>query len=351
MRAMTSAALAIMAVLSAATARAEPQPIDIAREASWVHEETGITAPPAIDGLRRFKATSFLPNGANNGFSYSSEDERELLSLFVYRAGSVDVAMWGDVAMMSMASSRNYDGVDYGQGRVSLFGDDEIGTDSGIRFVMPVEGKFQSTGLALYALDGWLVKLRYSSAALDPQALDARLVQLVRQIAHAPPARPAPAAYRVEQCGKPIKTKKVRRATLDGGQMLVQAMGYSIAFEKSEKPAEESAVSRAPSRLCRDMLESEGAMLVYRPVDNKDGYRIALGDSGISISVSQGMLPDNDETYWAALSNGSAVELYRPFAGLPRVEQTMDVVSTEAPVAAVTRKPEGGSDLKILALE
>ncbi len=274
-----------------------------------------------------------------------------MLSLYVYRAGSVDVAMWGDVAMMSMASSRNYEGLDYGQGRVSLFGDDEIGADSGIRFVVPVEGKFQSTGLALHTLDGWLVKLRYSSAALDPQALDARLAQLVRQIAHTSPAQPAPAACRVEQCGKPIKTKKARRATLDGAQMLLQAMGHSIAFEKSEKPAEESAVSRAPSRLCRDMLESEGAMLVYCPVDSEHGYRIAPGDSGISISVSQGMLSDDDEAYWAALSNGSAVELFRPFAGLPRVEQTMDVVSTEAPVAAVTRKPEGGSDVKILALE
>ncbi|QNE03955.1 hypothetical protein [Croceicoccus marinus] len=48
MRIMKGAALAIAAVLSAATARAEPQPIDIADDASWVHEDTGITAPPAI---------------------------------------------------------------------------------------------------------------------------------------------------------------------------------------------------------------------------------------------------------------------------------------------------------------
>ncbi|ARU16122.1 hypothetical protein [Croceicoccus marinus] len=348
---MKGAALGIAAVLSAATARAESQPIDIADDASWVHEDTGITAPPAIDGLRRFNATSYLPNGANNGFSYSSEDEGELLSLYVYRAGFVDVAMWGDVAMMSMAANASYDGVDYGKGHVSLFGDDRIGTDSGIRFVMPVQGKFRATGLALYALDRWLVKLRYSSAALDPQALDARLAGLVRQIAHAPPARPAPAAYRVEQCGKPIKEKKARRAALDGGQMLVQAMGYSLIFDETREKAERVTAPGPVPRLCRDMLESQGAMLVYRPVDNERGYRIALGDSGISISVSQGMLPDDGETYWAALSNGSAVELYRPFDGLPRIEQTMDAVSDESPVAAVTRKPEGGSDVRILALE
>lgn len=216
---------------------------------------------------------------------------------------------------------------------------------------MPVQGKFQSTGLALYALDGWLVKLRYSSAALDPQALDARLAELVRQIAHAPPARPAPAAYRVEQCGKPIKAKKASRAALDGGQMLVQAMGYSMVFDESKEEAERVTAPGTVPRLCRDMLESQGAMLVYRPVDTGDGYRIALGDSGISISVARGMLPGDGSVYWASLSNGSAVELYRPFEGLPRVEQAMDAVSSEAPVAAVTRKPEGGSGVKILALE
>ena len=207
--------------------------MDIAADASWVHEDTGITAPPAIADMKRFRATSFAADGSNNGFTYVSDDEGELFSLYVYRAGTTDVAMWGDAAMMAIAGNAKYDGLDYEHSLVSFFGDEEIGADSGIRFAMPVGGGFQATGLALYALGDWLVKARYSSAALDPQALDARLAQLVAQIPHAAPARRAPAAYRVEQCGTAMKAKKAKRVGLDVAQMLIQATAYSAAFDKS----------------------------------------------------------------------------------------------------------------------
>jgi hypothetical protein len=90
----------------------------------------------------------------------------------------------------------------------------------------------------------------------------------------------------VTECPEPLVFKKeAKDAPKDTGAALLSGLLGKIILQKA---AEQKNDDKAPLQVkwCRD-VQLGGNQTVYRPNASKDGYLIALGDSGIGVWVGQ----------------------------------------------------------------
>lgn len=331
-------------------ARAEPQPLDLPSGTGWSHEPTGIAAPPQLGDFVLGRATSFIAGGQNTGLQYDDAATGDIFSLYVYRAGTANISMLADLTLEVMTANKAYDKLDLGQAHFSFFGDDSIGVNSGVRISLPANGRFVSTGAVLYAIDGWVVKMRLSSTALSPAALDAKLDEMARLVTHKPAKNPAAAAYRIEPCEDTLKTSKAKRADTDQTALFVVATQASIPLGEDEDAeadgAEESVGEQA--HLCREAALPE-FHFVYRVEGEGDGYFLIFGDSGTVAHVGTNALASvfsDNSAYWPSIGNGLMTMVFRPYRKLPNYDQLMQTMD-EGPVARVWRKEDGGVSINL----
>ena len=271
--------LAAFTLASAAHAREE---LSLEQGEDWVHPHSEIAVPATLGGLERRGATAFATDALNTGINFGHGDD--LLSVYVWRKTNGSVPVWFEQARLGIETRDAYKGARLA-GTSSAFALPGRETVSGLRaaYDLPEGSSFSSTGLALFSLGEWFIKLRASSATRDATALDAWMMQAVGEMTLPTNLSPGPSVLPVKECAEPLTfKKKAKDAPRDGAVSLLGGLLGQIAAQKAtEAHAENDA---EPVVWCRDATLGDGQTM-YRPDASTDRYLLAIGDSGSGVWV------------------------------------------------------------------
>jgi hypothetical protein len=343
-----------MALSSGQPAAAQATPIEIGESAIWRQDDARFTLPPTLDGLVRTQIVDYGDRRLDVSATYREAADGTYATVYLFRPAIADAAMWHERALLSIRPHETLGDPDHGSAdtvAVVLPGE-EVST--ALLTVMPLTGKdWRSTGLAVFQLRDWLVKVRMSSPTLAPAELSAKLQSLVAALEHPKPDPSQGPLAPMAACADALKFKSARRAGKPdmGATLLLGALaglGQNGAEEDDEAPALEAL---PPNAFCRDEA-SKDAYGVYRRGGATDSYTITVGDAGVSVGVHQnsltGLLGGNDaEDYWVTLSNPYETATYRGFRSMPKPEQVIDVINGESPVSRTSRGDDGNATIQI----
>lgn len=305
--------------------------------ASWSHDRSGLILPAEVAGFTRGDSKQYDEDGYNIGIAFRDPQSGTWADLFIYRAAPASVAVWGDRAAAGMFANPMLGDVDVNAVSITRFTPPGgAGDKSGLRIVTPAKGELASSGLALWLHDGWLVKLRMSSKTLDATTIEARMAQFIGAVTLPAATRPAPAFAEIRDCAAPMKPgKKAKLVQLDmmGSLMIGGLMG--VMNDKKIEQAADAQASGTPDPVwCRD-AGSQPQYGIYRREDGGEGYLIALGDTGTSLSVASydaGPLMKPSKGFLVTQSDGVTEQVYPPFDKLPTPQQALGLPGNVGPV-------------------
>ncbi|MEL7199744.1 MAG: hypothetical protein AAGL10_15645 [Pseudomonadota bacterium] len=284
-------AMAAAALLAFAAAPSNAQrPIEIDIGASWEHPHSGITVPATLGEIDRGRATEYAPDFLNIGFSFRSEGPYEELSVYIYRRTNGGVPVWFEQARTGIEIRDIYTGANLAFG-VEQYGWPGAEGWQGQRAIysLPETPDIASTGLALFSVDGWLVKMRASSETRSPEELAALMDQAFAELTPPDPSTPQEPAIAVVDCEEKLKFKKAKDAKQDGAASLLGALlGGVVADKMAEADGETPTQAQPAVAWCRDASISP-MQVAYRANASTDAYLIALNDSGMGVSVGPDM--------------------------------------------------------------
>jgi len=185
-------------VALALPASAEPQEVEIAAETDWKHQWTPMRFPASLGDFKRDRIYQFQERESDISANYL-DPAGNLLSLYIYRPGLAEPAIWHDRALVSLGAND------------VMFGSNE----SGALTVLTSKGAFRSTGVAIYSSGDWLIKVRLSSRGLDPEGLET----LLREVLLALPEMPdysEQKAYLIEPCLDTVEYTAAERLKNEG---------------------------------------------------------------------------------------------------------------------------------------
>ncbi|MBV7258346.1 hypothetical protein [Erythrobacter crassostreae] len=283
-RSVKSIALLAAATVTALAAPASAQrSIELPDEA-WVHPHSEIVVPTTLGGLPRTGAVEYAPDFLNLGFSFRVEGEE--LSIYIYRDTNGGVPVWFEQARIGIESREalgkpqlpyliepySWPGAEVWQGQRGIY-------------ATPNSEVVKSTGLVLFSVNGWFVKLRASSRTRSPEELGIWIDSAFAELAAPASSASQPAIIPVEDCEeKLVFKKKAEDAKVDGASSLISALLGGMVAEKVQEQ-QESEEARAAVAWCRDSSLS-ATQVAYRANASTDSYLIALGDSGMGVSVA-----------------------------------------------------------------
>ncbi|MEP1422124.1 MAG: hypothetical protein ABJK59_10180 [Erythrobacter sp.] len=321
-------------------------PIEIEVGAPWTHPHSGITVPSELGGLRRGQATQFAEDFLNIGFSFPSPDGTAEISLYIYRHTNGAVPVWFRQAQTGIELRDIYAKPELTFG-VEQYGWPGAEEWQGLRaiYATPNSRQIASTAVVLFSVDGWLVKMRVSSFNKGPEEMalmiDAAFAELTppnARIAQSP-------AIAVEDCEEKLKFKKARDAKTDGASSILGALLGSIVprGEQDESEEGEAATPEPASVWCRDGSLNP-TQVAYRANGATDAYLLAIGDSGMGISVGpdaagqilQTERPDSKPNYSITLITDSRRVNYAPQDRLPSLRRVMEVLNTNQAVSSMS---------------
>lgn len=164
----------------------------------------------------------------------SFDGEGEFLSVYVYRRTNGGVPVWFEQARLSLMSCDVNDGL-RSVGTVYSFAlpGREEATALKVVFASPEGADYKSTGLAMFALGEWYVKLRATSHSLDVGGLEAWMMQAVGELDLPQELDAGPRVRPVTECAKPLAFPKAAKdAPKDGDAALLGGIIGMIASKK-----------------------------------------------------------------------------------------------------------------------
>lgn len=324
---------------------APPPPVPMERAVpTWSHDRSGLTLPGTLAGFQRTGSKQFDQDGYNIGINFRDNASGSWADLFIYRAAPASVAVWGDRAAAGMFANPMLGEVDLATIKVARFTPPNgAGDNSGLRIVTPVKNDLSASGLAIYLHDGWLVKLRMSSRTMDVAAMEARMSEFVAALTLPAATQPAPPFAEIANCAAPMKPgKKAKMIELDMTSTIIFGglLGVELGKQDDEAPAQ-AAAPEVP--FCRDPA-SVPQYGIYRRGDAVEGYLIAFGDTGTSLTVAPydlGPLMKPSRGFTVRQSDGVTEQVYPPFAALPSPEQAMGLPGKVGVVFSAGLMPGG----------
>ena len=312
--------------------------LDVPAGARWKHAATGIILNPVMVGLNRTEMAVTAPKELDVQARYEISGGSTFATIYIFRPGAGDLALWFDRANASLASSDQWViESTLESGAVPLPAGDTAGALQAV--YSTGGGRVLSTAVLLVPVGGWIAKIRMSSKTEDAVALKALLVAFARQITWPDATRTAPPATPVLACAKPLTFGKSARPVASSSDT---RMGNALldALLSSMEPEEAKAEPVAAKPWCRDSVWGEHG--IYRAVDDgDDSYLLALSDAGRAISVrpSHGLLDISapGKTQFAvALHQVDRVFHYRNFDRLVPPQQALKIIEKENPVSSVS---------------
>lgn len=294
MRGMIIAATLVPLIGSADAGAQVPPDLNIDRSRPYHHELSGLVLPTVLDGFRLAKAAAFAPEHLDEDFNYFNGTTDDDITVFVFRNVSGSVPVWFD-RIASAVERRDIYGGPTPIMPPTAFAPPGQSAASGLMATWrPGKSRFRSTGLAFMPLGpNWYVEVRYSSPAIEPEAMETHLRNVVRSLGW--PKKPVArvAATPVTDCSTPLQLSG-RASTLPSGKdapanILFGALNAGFAANATKK----SKTSSEPERgWCRDTgaygLPTQYG--VYRPVETTDRYLITFNDAGRGIWVGPNTL-------------------------------------------------------------
>lgn len=284
----------------------------------WLHQQSGISAPPAIEGMRRTKVTDHGADQHDVGIRYANDGNASFATLYVYRAGLVSPPIWADRAMAAMLAGRQLGTPRDGTLVGGMFTPPNAsGENSGFIVTTAIEGAdWKTNGLLLFAHNEWLIKLRMTSDQ-DQKTVQSMMLRFLKSLSFQSSSTAYPTATLPEACPdmlQPAKNAKLIQLDTMGslafGAVMVEALKKGLG------------IPQASPDLCRD-ASSTIEYGVYRLPSQKDGYLLTMGDSGKSVTVERfkpgrtGGLVSGSASYIAVTTDGVVQGSFPPFTKLP----------------------------------
>lgn len=350
---MKYAWLAASLLVFAAPATADSTQLETDPAASWKHQWTSLQMPAQLDGFARMRVDDFADKQLDIAGTYNDAETKTLATLYVFRAGLIDVSVWGDrIAQVIRSNSAlgTYDEVSSAATSFTPASGD--GTGSGYTMAGSVSGTgLSATGFTMFPHNGWLVAVRMSSGTLTAAQLRARLTSFTAAIPLDPARIEYPQTRAVPDCADSLEFKKQAKQGKPDmtGLLLMGTLGATLRTPTGDdgKP-----LAKVPAtNYCRDK-NSTTQYGVYRADGDKKGYVIAIGDAGVAIYVGLsdfGALTGGKSSYWATLLTTEGSRTYAPFNTLPSPQQVIDAVNSEAPVTSTVETPDGKSTVNLPA--
>jgi len=275
---VVTACLTTIVVPSAVHAQ---EPVAIEQGTPWIHPHSGIAMPAAISGLDQRRAAAFADDLLDVAVEYSTLDKSEVLTIYVFRKTNADVSVWFEQARFSVEGRASYNAPRLVEGPVSFVPAGQPNA-SGLRAIYaPGSGSaYRSTGLALFEVNGWYVKIRASSVSRQPDMLAAYMDEIIGQLTL--PVSNAAAIASVLPCERPLVFgKKSRDLKQDGAAVLMQSLLGTLPAELEN----ENGTTQPQPVWCRDATIAPG-QITYRANESDDSYLLAIGDNGNAIIVA-----------------------------------------------------------------
>jgi hypothetical protein len=141
-------------------------------------------------------------------------------------------------------------------------------------------GPYRSSGVALVPVGEWLITFWAASRSRSPAELDARIPAALAEIVW-PKMEPAPAAVPVAACNSPLALSGDAKPVPKDRDSFEQSFMGAVIDAKLMEPLRRAV---DPPKWCRDSIELDNAG-VYRADQQKDGYFLAVSDSGRGVRV------------------------------------------------------------------
>ena len=337
-------ALAGAALIAAPALAREPLPVEPGE--AWPHPHVEIGMPASLGGITRSNAISFAEDYLDVAAVYDTPDGGEALSLYIFRNTNADVPVWFEQAQEAIESRDIYASPELASGP-DIFVLPDAPSVSGLKAAYESPGssegraRFKSTGVALFSIDGWYVKLRASSTSRSPEALSAWMDAALVEMTFAPTVA-ASAAAPIADCGSQLVFKKeAKDAPKDGAANLIGGlMGMIAGMPDDESEDDDLAATAGPVPViwCRD--SNLGAnQNVYRANESVDSYLIAFGDNGNSVLVGPdgavALLGGDKERYSITLKMAGQDISYVAQNRLPSPKRVMKIVNEDRRTVSV----------------
>jgi hypothetical protein len=343
MRAMTWLAIALGWAVPAATLANTP--IQIAAADAYRHEPGAVTVPAVLDGLPRVTAVNIGATPmVDVGLDYRTPDGREVTTVYIFRQALGSPEVWFDRARLAIIANRQIGTLQPAPTEMFVLPGARV--PNGLRAIHAAEGgPVRSTAVALVPVDGWMIKLRLSSATLDKDALRGRLERTIAAIGWPSFAKARP-RYPMTPCAEPLSiAKPANPAKLVGDESMAAGMLDALVAGAGAKQPEESEGQATPVRWCRDAITTGGAG-IYRRNEEKDNYILALGDGGIGMTVGpslSNLLGKGNKSWSVSLVQLERQVIFAPYDDILQPQQAVALLQTGKPVSAAATWPKTGA--------
>ncbi len=330
----------VVALALAAPAAGQMRSLGVPNDKGWQHAQTGIIL---WGKFSTFERDDLRDNGTAEldiSTTYRTADRKTTATIFLYRPGLVDVPLWFDRSHTAVLLNPTIKAS--GPANVVRFAPPGSATQSALRVVYPIAGRTDAaTGLAMIPFGDWLVKVRLTSDAMDPAALDAALLEVIGRIRWPATIPSAKVATPVQPCPAKLKFKKAKPVPPDLGQaMLASVLGIAVRDKKD-------APGFVAGNLADYCLEANAGpeYSVYRAAASTSSYVIAIGDSGAVVSVGPEFSLTGDKgRYGVSLTDKDSSDNYPAFSAMPSPQQVVAMIKSTRPIASAGR---GGKTVTI----
>jgi hypothetical protein len=354
---MKKLALAIAALADTVAGDASARDIEIEAGKSWVHKETGVTMPPALEGFTLELVKDFGESESDVEMTYRDRGSKTLLSIYLFRAGVPDVSVWQDrIIAMIRANKGGLGRIDGNAAAPAPITPAGGVTDSGSIVTFRLAGgSSTSTGSAVLRTDDWLVALRMSSGTLSEQELSNRLVAVVAGLPLAMPQRPEriEASYVIEPCADSAPITQAKRSKGGIEEVTMDWMAYEAQNAAVESASEIGRNIDSLPPYCREDYTGD-SFSVYSRKGARSGYLIALHDAGSTIEVAPpiSMWKTNKRLDYAiVMKNPAETMWFRGFRTLPSIAQVIAVINSEGPIGKAGRDPATRNNVTIFTAD
>ncbi|MEO9636222.1 MAG: hypothetical protein ABJF89_04675 [Parasphingorhabdus sp.] len=342
-----SLAMATILAVVPAQGQIKQRTIEAKAGEDWHHAQTGVAMPAALGGFERQYIRDLTENGLDVFAQYHGDKGRTRVTLFFYRAAVDSVPLWFDAANQSLR--RNVDFLpDSSEYLSSTFTPPGQSNASGMMAVYSTKGgDFKSSGVAMMPLNGWLVKIRFSSEELSPEEMAVLLEPMLNDIQWPEKIVSAPTAVPILSCAGKLKlADKVSRIKPTTTDAIIGGLTGALMTEESPEVEEEAVV------YCRDPQDF-GRLSIYRPDETRTGYLLPLGDAGRAASVSindiGGLIGGSKgKRYTPILMRLDQNVIFPDLNKLPTPQTLMAATGDNAAISSVTTWPlSSGSNITI----
>lgn len=313
--------LLTLAAATAPTAAQDKLPVKPGKP--WTHAHSGITIPAALDELPRVRAISAAAPELEISQSFASEDGRQSLTISIFRDTNGAVPVWFAQAQRAIVLRADLKNPVLAV-PPTAFTPPGQGAASGLKAVyapFEVEG-IRSTGVALFDIGDWYVKLRANSATLTPPDMADWMEGVIAELVLPPGA--ATAAVPVADC----KPKLAKAAEAADSTLAETALSTGV-----KTPA-----ARIEAKLwCLERVV-RGNFAVYRPDASRDRYLLASGDNGKAFVV-QPQGSGRARYHSVNFLTAHQATMMPPQNRLPSPQRVLDMAEAKRMVTAVATWP------------